>query len=200
MPIGWKRKRDRSVLYPVIQKQLRDKFEILIQNQITPWSFIATTAGLKLKKFNGKLISYSGIEFSGSPEHVFWGGYIEPFLEDISFSVIDEAVEKCKIKKIQLEPVLSDVQELLKLGFNSVYAHMADVDRRLKSKGYTETVSLRNVDDYVKRMEVFVSRRIKSELRNPSPWIMWIERFYENNTGLVWLIGIILAVVAILYA
>lgn len=197
-----KRQGNRSVLYPLIQKSLKDKFENLIQNQVTPWVFMKTSNGLKLKKFDGTPISFSDIEFSGSPEQVFWGGYIEPFLEHISFSVIDEMVKKCKIEKITLQPVLNDVQELLKLGFNNVYARMADVDRLLIGKGYPEKVSqIKNVDDYVKRMEGFVSRRIKSELCKSRPWIMWIERSYENNKALLLLIsfivGIILAIVKI---
>lgn len=202
MHTKWKLQGDRSVLYPIIQKRLKDELESLIKNQVTSWVFMTTPVGVNVKKFDGKKISYSGIEFSGSPEEVFWGGYIEPFLEHISFNAIDEAVEKCKTQKAELKPVLNDIQELLKLGFNNVFAHMADVDRRLRGKGYPERVSLKSVDSYVKRMEAFVARRIESELTlwKSRPWVAWIERFYENNKGLVWVIGAIISVLSVVAA
>lgn len=146
---------DRSVFYPVVQKRLKDEFQKLINDQVTPWVFMRTSAGLTLKKFDGKQINYSGIEFSGSPEQVFWSGYIEPFLEHISFRAIEDAVERCKTQKTKLQPVLKDVQELLRLGFINVYAQMADVDRRLRGKGYPNKVRLRNTDTYITRMEAY---------------------------------------------
>jgi len=196
----WELQGNRSVLYPIIQKQLKDEFESVINIQVTPWIFMTTSVGLNVKKFDGQTISYGGIEFSGSPETVFWGGYIEPFLEHISFSVIDQSVEKCKLQKIDLKPVLKDVQELLKLGFNNVFENMADVDRRLRGKGHPKNVPLKNVENYVQRMDAFINRRIESELKlwKSKPWVMKIERFYENNKGAVWVIGAIISTVGII--
>jgi len=195
----WELQGNRSVLYPIVQKRLKDEFQKLISDQVTPWVFMTTSAGLKLKKFDGKQINYGGIEFSGKPEQVFWGGYIEPFLEHISFSVIEEAVEKCKTHKTKLQPVLNDIQELLTLGFSNVYAQMADVDRRLRGKGYPEKVPFKNIDAYVKRMEAFVSRRIESELKlwKFTPWFTRIEHFYESNKGLVWVVGSTISILVI---
>ncbi len=199
MHMRWELQGNRSLFYPVVQKRLKDEFQKLINDQVTPWVFMTTSAGLKLKKFDGKQINYGGIEFSGTPEQLFWGGYIEPFLEHISFSVIEEAVEKCKNHKTELQPVLNDVQELLTLGIRNVYAQMADVDRRLRGKGYPEKVPSKNTDAYVKRMEAFVSRRIESELKlwKFKPWFTRIEHFYEGNKGLVWIVGSLISILAI---
>lgn len=201
MEMKWELQGDRSVFYPVFQKRLKDEFRKLINDQVTPWVFITTSAGLKLKKFDGKQINYSGgiVEFSGAPEQVFWGGYIEQFLEHISFSAIEDAIDGCKTQKTELQPVLEDVQELLRFGFINVYAKMADVDRRLRGKGYPDKVRLRNTDAYIKGMEAFVSRRIESELRlwKSTPWITRIEHFYESNKGLVWVIGAVISLLGI---
>ena len=199
MDMRWELQGDRSVFYPIIQKRLKDEFLKLINDQVTPWCFMTTSTGLKLKRFDGRQINYRGVGFSGSPEHVFWSGYIEPFLEHISFSAIEDAVERCKTQKTELQPVLKDVQELLRLGFVNVYERMADIGRRLGDKGYPDKIRLRNTDSYIKRMETFVSRRIESELKlwKPTPWITRIEHFYESNKGLVWVIGIIISILGI---
>lgn len=200
MQMTWEIQGNRSFLYPVLQKRLKDEFQKLINEQITPWIFMTTSAGLKIKKFDGKQISYDGIEFSGLPEAVFWGGYIEPFLEDISFRAIDAAIAKSKAQDTILQPVLRDVLELLKLGFDNVYARMADVDRRLRGKGYPESAPQKDTTPYLKKMERFVVRRIEAELKlwKPVPWFAGLERFYENNKGLVWIIGSLIAAVGVM--
>lgn len=184
----------------MLQKQLKDETEVLIQNQVTPWVFMKNHPGLRVKTFDEKEINYGGIEFSGSAEIKFWHRYIEPFLEEISFRVIDQVVERCKKDQIDLPPVLKDVQELLFIGFEKVYAAMADVDQRLRGGGYPERVPIKNTDNYLRSMEDFVERRIVSELTlwKPKPPI---ERFYERNKGLVYLVfsalGIVLAFLAL---
>lgn len=200
MDMRWELQGDRSVFYPIIQKRLKDEFLKIINDQVTPWCFMTTSTGLKLKRFDGRQINYRGVAFSGSPEHVFWGGYIEPFLEHISFSIIEDVVERCKTRKTELQPVLKDVQELLRLGFVNVYERMADIDRRLGGKGYPDRIQLKNIDSYIKKMEAFVSRRIESELTlwKSTPWITRIEHFYENNKGLLYVIVAIISILGII--
>jgi hypothetical protein len=74
---------------------------------------------------------------------------------------------------------------------------MADVDRRLRGKGYPQNVNLRGIDDKLQAMEQFLDERIRSEIA------MWKpksspEEWYERNKFWVWAIGILLAIAGLL--
>lgn len=199
MSLRWEIGGEHSALYPIIQKKFKDEFTRLIQDQVTPWVFMTTFAGLNVKKADGKEIRYKGIEFEGSPEHVFWNGYIEPFLEQLAFGLIEAGMERSASKKCDLTPVLNEIQELLRLGVSNVYSEMADVDRRLRGKGFPQNVSLKNTDGYIHRMEAFIARRIETERRLWKPVPIW-ERIYENNKFLVWLLGFCVSVLGVIAA
>jgi hypothetical protein len=74
------------------------------------------TAGplFQIKDFYGKTIAYQGIEFEGSPRHVFWGRYVEPFLEDVVDKIVNEALRLAEQKNQDTATVLADVSGLLK--------------------------------------------------------------------------------------
>jgi len=72
-----------TALYPLIEKLVEDEWVKLERDQITPWAFMTAGPPFRVKDFYWREISYQGIEFEGSPCEVFWGRYIEPFLEDI---------------------------------------------------------------------------------------------------------------------
>ena len=185
-----------SPLYPMIQKRLTDEFERIITEQVTPWVFMKTDAGLNVKRLNGKSISYGGIEFAGSARDVFWSRYIEPFLEKLADETIDYVVRECESTQAKLEPALVAVHTGLSAGFRKVYEEMQDVDVRLRGNGYPERVRPKEINHYIQRMEQFVESRIDAEikLRGRAAWSAFIERFYKRNAGLVWLIGIAIGI------
>ena len=53
-------------LYPTFCKRIDDTVDQLIQNQVTPWSFLTAGPPFRIKKFDGKEIAYQGIGFEGS--------------------------------------------------------------------------------------------------------------------------------------
>ena len=74
-----------------------------------------------------------------------------------------------------------------------IYGYMADVDRRLRGKGYPESVELRSVENEIHRMNRFLEERILAEIEmwHPKPWH---QEWYERNKFWVWLIGAIVSV------
>ena len=100
-------------LYTFTEKFVRDEWVKLEQTQITPWAFFLTDNGLSVKNFYGQQISYRGIRFEGSPTLVFWSGYIEPFLEDISYRAIAYAVTLSKENDTSIAPALDETRGLL---------------------------------------------------------------------------------------
>jgi hypothetical protein len=158
-------------LYPTFEKRIRDAIEQLIIRQVTPWSFMAAGPPFRVNHFDGRVIAYQHVRFDGSPRDVFWGGYIEPFLEDISVREISTAVTMAKERNVDGTLLLPEVRELLSAGIKKVYTRMTDVDRRLRGKGYPNNVALRSVEFEIQRMDKFLDQRILAEIamwrRNP---------------------------------
>ncbi len=74
---------DAEALRHKIKYDTNNEFEKLNKDKITPWAFFSTDVMPPITKFDGTVIHYRGIEFSGSAYLVFWEGFIEPFLQDI---------------------------------------------------------------------------------------------------------------------
>src|SRR5205807_290395 len=103
-------------LYPTFDKRISDGVRLLIQKQVTPWAFLTAGPPFHVKYFDGKEIHYQGIAFEGSPVHVFWGRYIEPFLEHLCTTEIAAAVAMAKERDVDGKHLLPEVQGLLKSG------------------------------------------------------------------------------------
>lgn len=181
-------------LYPTFRKRVEDAIDQLIRKQITPWCFMTAGPPFRIAMFDGRQIAYAGVEFEGSPSAVFWSRYIEPFLEELCLSEISAAVSMARERRIDAKLLLPELQELLSSGIAKVYTEMADVDRRLRGKGFPEKVPLRSVDKEVRFMNQFVNERIRSELA------MWrpkssVEDWYERNKFWVWAFGLLVAAI-----
>lgn len=153
-----------SPLYLLIERHVEDAWVRLEREQITPWVFMTAGPLFEIRDFYGNQISYQGIEFEGSPRHVFWGRYIEPFLEDLVDRVVKQTLQLAAEKRQDGRVALPEVAGLLKAVIRRTYSRMADIDRRLRGKGFPENVTLRNIASEVGQMESLVDRRIATEL------------------------------------
>ena len=79
-------------LFPITSKLVRDEWERLRRDNITPWAFLNSGQPIRIVDFYGKNISFQGVAFEGSPFAVFWKRYIEPFLEDIVLRMLDRTM------------------------------------------------------------------------------------------------------------
>ncbi len=156
-------------LYPTFRKLITDAFEQLDKQQVTPWAFMTAGPPFRVNRFDGTEIAYQHIGFEGSPREVFWSGYIEPFLEHICSSEIEAAVSMAKERDVDARLLLPEIRELLTTEIEKVYERMADLDQRLRGKGYPEKVGRQAVTHKVQRMETFVAERIQAELEMWKP-------------------------------
>ena len=180
-------------LYSVFRKRVNDAVEQLIKQQVTPWSFLTAGPPFRIKTFDGRQIAYEGVGFEGSPRTVFWSRYIEPFLEELCVSEITAAVALAKEKGVDARLLLPELQQLLLAGFRKVYDRMADVDRRLRGRGFPHKVDLKSIDREFSAMAQFLDERVRAEVA------MWkpkshVEIWYEGNKFWVWAIGLVLAI------
>jgi hypothetical protein len=169
-----------SPLYPILSKFLDDEWIRLERNQITPWAFISSGKPFLCKDFYGKVISYEGVGFEGSPRDVFWGRYIEPFLEDITERAVQKTIKLANEKQQKFNEPLVEVSELLKALISRAYSRMADIDQRLLGKGFPEKIIPRDVSGELFNMECFIDQRIQAELAmsKPQNWFLAFWRKY----------------------
>ena len=175
-----------------------EEFKHLVKEQVAPWVFFRT-GKFRIKKFDGGCISYSGIEFEGSPRLVFWQGCIEPFVEDVIKRMIEETIRLAKDKNVQISAVLSSTKANLSSGIDTVYSKMQEVDRRLRGKGYPESVPKRDISSEIKKMNNFLDKQIETyeDLAFQVPEL-GLKRWYQENPHWVWIIAIIIAIITII--
>lgn len=179
-------------LYPIFRKRINDATEQLIQRQVTPWVFFAAGPPFRTKRFDGSEIAYEGIGFEGSPRDVFWGRYIDPFLEALAIEEISAALALARERGVDAKNLLPEIQGLLVSAVQNIFREMADVDRRLMGKGYTECIPFRTTDSETRRLTDFIAERVRCELAMWKPKSRF-EEWYERNKSWVWLVGVVVA-------
>ncbi|HEX7093849.1 MAG TPA: hypothetical protein VF205_09265, partial [Nitrospiraceae bacterium] len=120
----------KSDLYPKIRKLVNDAYEKLRREQLDPWRFF-NVKPLDCTDSQGKRIRYGGVKFEGSPREVFWGGYIDPFLENIIIETLDTVAQICSRASLSPAVYLDEASQLLTLFVTRVYRDMAEIDRVL---------------------------------------------------------------------
>ena len=140
-------------LYPTFQKRINDSFDQLIKNQLTPWALLNSGKPMRVTKHDQSQISYEGIGFKGSPEHVFWSRYIEPFIEDICIKEIEAAVKMAEEKNVNATLLLPEVQGLLLAGVGMTFSEMAKTDQRLRGRGFPGKIPSRPIENEFQKNE-----------------------------------------------
>ena len=180
-------------LYPTFRKRIEDATERIIRDQVTPWGFFTAGPPFKVKQFSGREISYEGIGFEGAPRTIFWGRYIDPFLEALAIEEIEFAAFSAKERRVDAYLLLPEVRGLLNAAVQQVFREMAEIDRRLLGKGFAETVLLRSIEGEVGQLRAFIEERVQCELAMWKPRSA-AEEWYDRNKFWVWVVGIVIGV------
>lgn len=151
----------KSDLYPKIRKLANDAYETLRRDQLDPWRFF-NVRPLDCTDGRGKRIRYGGVKFEGSPREVFWGGYIDPFLENITINILDTVAQICSSASLSPATYLDEASKLLNLLVQHVYRDMAEIDRVLRGEGYPNRIPIRDVSNEVAKMEKLVAEHLKA--------------------------------------
>ncbi len=100
-------------------------------------------------------------------------------------------------KGVDARLLLPELQGLLSSGSRKVYEHMADVDSRLRGKGFPNSVAFRSVEPEIQYMDKFLGERTLAEIQLWKPK-HWYEAWHEQNTFWIWLIGIVVGIASVL--
>ena len=169
-------------------------------------------AVVDVDSFDGERIHVGGVTFSGSTQLVFWqaiGRYLEIQVHQ-AFRRWDSETGDYG-KKERLKSLVGT--ESLLYGFVARTIQKAvETDRRLRGKGYPNSVQPYNASQYQTAAIAEIVRLKKAHeglLRAEAPvlakasrvaWISnGIEQFYANHKGLIWLGGVMVSLLGALY-
>jgi mevalonate kinase len=107
----------------------------------------------------------------------------EPFIEDITVKVIDEVVTLTQEKSQDLKETLTEAEGLLVSYTRKTYQRMAEIDQRLRGKGYPKSVNIQKTDRYETPMIEFIKGSVSAELKTYRPKSRF-EQFYQNMPNL----------------
>ena len=185
-------------LYPTFKKRVHDAVDQLIKKQVTPWAFFNSGHPFRIQAFDNRPISYGSTGgFESAPHQVFWSRYIEPFLEDLCLTEIKAAIEMAQHRGVDGKLVLSELRDLLSAGCLRVYKRMADIDRRLRGRGFPDKVQIRPIDRELAVMNEFIDEHINAELEmwkpTPQPSVL-----FKRLSFWQWFIGIVIAAIGVI--
>lgn len=152
------------ILIPRIHKLVQVEKEKIIREQVTNWLMGFASGRLETRRFNGQKIAYAGIKFSGSPQDVFWGGYIEPYLEEITERLIREIIKECLNNGLNVVIELPPLADNLKNLYVGVYNKMAETEQKLLGEGYPDRIPKRNVASNIADMNHYLTQHIAMEI------------------------------------
>jgi len=138
--------------HPEIAFKIQSAFRQLDQDKLTPWAFLLSDMQ-PVVDFLGRTIRYSGVTFEGTPQHIFWNGFIEPFLEAQIAEGFQLALDHAQKRGVDVASCLLVARNELYGGITSIYRRMQDIDRRLRGSGTPQSVPLRDVKPSIHAMQ-----------------------------------------------
>jgi len=183
-----------SPAYSFIKERLDREFDQLDKQKITPWAFLRTEYGVKVMGFDGREISFGGLEFDGTPRHIFWEAFAQPFLKDIVSRGFADTRAFCKEHVIDATQPMEETAAELRVGVEQIFTRMAEIDRRLRGKGFPDSVAAYNPAGKIHSIDTFITERLNAEIAIfPKPTNRW-NRLYEEQKFWIWLVGVLIAI------
>jgi len=144
----------RTQLNSRIKKRADDLYNEIYNEKLKPWIFINTGKPLRVEKHDGTLIQYQGVTFGTTESAVFWGdNFIPPIIENAIVKAFDQTIEECRKNNIDPKPYVYETNSILSGLIGRVYNRMADIDRKLRGKGYPKNVQRKNVSHEISNMD-----------------------------------------------
>jgi hypothetical protein len=138
---------NKSPIYELIKAEVDRSGKLFIKDKIDPWLFF-NSHGVKISKSDGSMINISGVEFSGSAPLVFWNGFVNEELTVLALSLFENTKRMATEHGVPVENAISDCNDCLKDLIFSVFDRMADIDQRLRGKGYPRSIPKKNIEGH----------------------------------------------------
>jgi hypothetical protein len=151
----------KTPLYARTKTLTDQRTDYLLKEKIDPW-LIMGSSQRSITLHDGHVFGYYGLEYDGTVVDVFWQKLIDPFLTDEIQKVLDDIGNDCRANGVDATTPLDEAGSLLKGMVQRVYARMASVDQRLRTKGHPEKAPRRDVRWEIDRMEQMVDGQLKA--------------------------------------
>ena len=183
----------KTPLYEKTKQKIEDFYIDIDRNKLTPWSFLNSGKLFEVKDYYDKSIRYQGVEFEGTPRNVFWGNFIEPFLEHGITNILEQVASEAKESNLAPEPCIIEAVNLLDSLITRVYYRMAKIDQNLRGKGDPKSVKQKDVSQEIEKMVNYLQQQQKSitEIVTSQSTYSQREKWYQNRTIQASLIGAI---------
>lgn len=144
---------DRTPLYPRTKKRVGDLYHFLDREKVTAW--LMQQKGIT--DVDGHEIAcHLGVTaFEGSSERIFWH-FVDPFIKNGIIKILDETAKSTKEAGLDPNPFLEEAADLLELMIRKIYARMADIDRRLRTRGFPGKSPEKDVSVKIAQMKDFL--------------------------------------------
>ena len=143
----------RTSLYFRTKKRVDDFYESIRNEKLDPWLFINAGVEVRVTKYNGDIINYNGILFTGAPRIIFWSDdFIPPFIEDAIIKVFDQTIDECRKNGIEPEIYVYEAKRILSDFIYKIYNRMADMDQKLLKQVHPENSGRRDVKLEIEKM------------------------------------------------
>lgn len=191
----------KTPLYEKTKLKVDDFYVDIDRNKLTPWAFLNSGKPFEVKDYYGKSISYEGVRFEGSPRTVFWGNFIEPFLEHGIINILEQVANEAKENSLAPEPCINEAVGFLDGCISKVYNRMAKIDQNLRGKGYPKSVNRKDVSQEVDKMISYLQEQQKSRIKIANLQFSQIqkEKSHQKTSMLIMKWGLIIAILGLIF-
>lgn len=155
----------RTPLYFRTKKRVDDFYESIRNEKLDPWLFINAGVEVRVTKYNGDVINYKGVLFTGSPRLVFWSDdFIPPFIEDAIIKVFDQTIDECRKNSLDPEIYIYEAKRILSDFIYKIYNQMAGMDQKLLRQAHPEISGRRDVRPEIEKMCKSLDEQYKAAL------------------------------------
>jgi len=182
----------RSPLYEKTKQIVDDFYAKLDKEQLTPWLFFNTGKMPEVKKYyGGHPIQPSGVEFSGTIVDVFWEN-IDPFLEHGIVAILEQVSDDALSKQLNPEPCINEAAEKMDGVISRTYNRMAEIDQRLRGKGYPKSVKRKDVTEEIEKMYNYLQRHKESFSKIAALKCQYFLNVESRENKNLWIAGVAL--------
>lgn len=106
-----------------------------LDDMLTQWVFMGKGSGLELRRLDGSIIRYAEMRFKGDPELVYWGNWLDEFIENDAVDILHDLAEAARDSGYEVERCITEAADLLCIMVMRVYERKADVAALLSGDG-----------------------------------------------------------------
>ena len=112
-----------------VGRKTEEKYRNL-SDMLMKWKMFPANNKLKIKKYNGEYVDYSGVKFEGSPKIVF-RNFFDPYIEAYCIEILKDVFDYLKERNISSFSGRSVTIDSLKNLTAKFYSAMLEVDKGL---------------------------------------------------------------------